>query len=211
MIKGIIFDMDGVILDSEKLHAKVEQKLFKDLKIEMTEEEKQRFIGIPFKRALIDFIRRKKILHDPDEVTELKIKRMLNVMDKLHTIPQTVDFIKKYHGKFRFAVVTSTEKELTIPQLERFGLLEYFDAIITPELVSNPKPDPEPFKIAARKLNLKKYECIIIEDSINGIKSAKSAGIKVVGLEGTFPAEKLDYADLVVDEISYEKLRPLLE
>jgi HAD superfamily hydrolase (TIGR01509 family) len=106
-------------------------------------------------------------------------------------------------SKYNVALVSSSPKPIVDIVVQRFELGKYFDRIITGDDVEKGKPDPEPYLKAAKELGVHPEECVVVEDSINGVKSAKAAGMKCIGITNSFPREELERAgaDYVIDVI----------
>ena len=204
MINTIIFDLDGVILDSEKIHPISDKIVLARHNVSIPSGVK--CFGKPLKDVLLEYYPDM----DVNQIFNDKWETFFSMIDKIKVIQPTVDFIKKYYSVYRFALVTSTPAKYVPKILEMYGLNKYFSVIITLDDVTRPKPNPEPYIKGIKKLNVEKENAIVIEDSIVGIQAAKAAGLKCVGLIGTFPKEDISFADLVVEKITLGNLRPLL-
>jgi beta-phosphoglucomutase len=208
MYKAILFDLDGVVIDSEPLHHKAEDIVLKRHGLKWNLPVEYASTGKPFKDSLFDITKDKNLIA---KLLEEKKHIFTECEDEIDIIESTKNFIIQNRKSFKYALVTSSYKEYAFKFLKKFGILEYFEIIITSDDIKNPKPDPEPYLLAVERLKLNKNECVVIEDSILGIQSANAAGIFSVALIGTFPAEKLKSADLVVTEISNDSLGNLLK
>lgn len=182
-IKGVISDMDGVILDSEKLYVRFWC-------------EAGQFYGFPFERKHALGIRsmaRPFAIErlqgwfgdsfDYDTVRNKRIELMNAYVEK-HGIEAKPDAEKllsylKEKG-ISVALATATPKDRAEEYLRRVGLLQYFDEVVSARMVKNGKPAPDIYLFAAEKLGLKPEECMALEDSQNGIRSANAAGCKTV-------------------------------
>jgi HAD superfamily hydrolase (TIGR01509 family) len=215
MIKAIIFDMDGVIVDSEALHFKAEKIVLERHGLYRTKEEEDAFIGRPFETAVKELLKKqnkkigKNIEIDFKKLSGEKYKEFNKLYPELKSIRNTEIFIKEKKDKYTYALVTSSTKDIAEDLMTKFGLIGLFKAFITANDIEKPKPDPDPYLKALKELNLDAKDCVVVEDSIAGIMSAKSAGINCIGLAGTFPAEKLKQADFVVDKIDDYAIKEL--
>lgn len=182
-IKGVISDMDGVILDTEKLYVRFWR-------------EAANFYGYPMERSHALSIRS---MARPLAIERLKSyfgedfdyyavhNKRIELMDKyieengIEAKPGAellLAYLKE--NGYRVALATATGYERTKEYLERLGLFKYFDEIVCAAMVEHGKPEPDIYLYAAEKLGLRPQECIALEDSQNGIKSASSAGCKTV-------------------------------
>ncbi len=217
MIKTVIFDMDGVIVDSEPVHRLAYNTLFNQLDIDVSPEVYASFTGNSTKNI---FERLKSIYNLKQEVNELvEAKRSLfnTAFDEAQELA-LLDGVKPlimalYAGGMQL-VLASSSAHVTIERIfNRFQLHHYFDHIVSGEEFPKSKPDPTIFIEAARRSKTAIENCIVIEDSTNGIKAAKAAGIFCVGYN-SFHTKLQDYsdADLVInhfDELDFLKIRHL--
>ncbi|MCR5699107.1 MAG: HAD family phosphatase [Treponemataceae bacterium] len=185
--KAIIFDMDGVLLDSESICDYAWEKAASEQGLLDISEGLEKCRGTTK-------IETKKILNQlyckPDSNFQLDVELFMQrtheifyeVEEKegielMYYAKEALEFLGK---KFVLALASSTRGEPVHRQLTNVGLIDYFEVMITGDMVSNSKPDPEIYLKACSELNLKPEECIAVEDSPNGIKSAFDAGIPVV-------------------------------
>ncbi|MFH0837088.1 MAG: HAD family phosphatase [Candidatus Aenigmatarchaeota archaeon] len=204
MIKAIIFDMDGVISDTEHIHRKVNDMVLRKLGIVIGKEERDSYTGIPTKRGFQMILKRYNKEHDLNRAIEMnteKLKELIsNEMEPISGAVALIENVKK--AGFKIAVASSTELPLIEMILEKIGVNDKFDSIISGADLENPKPAPDVFLIAARELAVEPKECLVIEDSSAGAKAAKAAGMKCIGFisphSGT---QNLTMADIVLDDL----------
>ncbi|WP_446898953.1 HAD family hydrolase [Clostridium sp. LBM24168] len=205
-VKAVIFDMDGVIIDSEPAHLRINNKMFEKLKIDVSDEEKLKFVGATTS-SVWEIIKGKYNLSY--SIGELvKMDRDLYMKDLKSTSnikPITgVDvLIKKfYKNKLKLAIASSSPMDVIKIIISNFKLNRYFDYLITGDEVKRSKPAPDIFLKAAELLGVLPKECVVIEDSKNGIQAAKSAGMYCIGfLNLNSGQQDLSKADLVVDSL----------
>ena len=203
MIQTVIFDMDGVIIDSEPVHFKIEKNMFEELKIAMSFEEHCSYVGSSSQNMWETIINK----HDVTDHLETLIKKehglymnyLLNEKD-LHPIPGVADLIKELHkNNFKIIVASSSYREIINIVLKKFNLTDYFIAKVSGTELTHSKPHPEIFLQSARLANSKPEECLVIEDSENGITAAKAAGMKCIGfLNPGSGIQNLSRADLII-------------
>jgi HAD superfamily hydrolase (TIGR01509 family) len=212
MLKAVLFDMDGVIVDTEPLHRKAYHHMFDDVNINVDEDLYASFTGqstINICKCLVDHFNLKQT---PEHLVSLK-RRHYKVFfenDDLGLIDGVLERIQDYHNNGVELVVASSASMPGIKQIfERFDLNQYFSAKFSGADLKKSKPHPEIFLKAAESTGFNKSECMVIEDSTNGIKAAHSAGIYCVGFKSPHSSHQ-DYtlADKVITdftEIAYKK------
>lgn len=184
MLKAVIFDMDGVLIDSEPLHARAAVLACGKLGIPVTVEYCYGFIGSTT-RHMLDTI--KKDYHLDDTLSELlirydKAKEELIEKEGHIPIPFTRELILDLHRHgIRLAIASSSSVEEIDDVVEFLGFKPYFHKLVSGTTVSHPKPAPDVFLKAASELGVDAGECIIIEDSFNGVCAGNAAGIPVIG------------------------------
>lgn len=203
-IKAIIFDMDGVIVDSEPIHEKAEMEICRQFGMEVSKNEWDNFRGKKLEDIFSYASRKYGTGNEPiEEMIEKKIALYLSYalseMGLVEGVREFLDELKK-NGKYRYALTTSGRKVQQDKILSKFDLADYFEIMVTADDVTNGKPHPEPYAITVKKLNELPELCLVIEDSDNGILSAKAAGCQVCGITTTFSGVKLESAgaDMVV-------------
>lgn len=206
MKKAIIFDMDGVLIDSPKYVWKSFNMLLSKFGIHILDEDIKKYLG----RSLRDQIKMWREDYNLKEeidyaqfskdAFEQEIKLIGNDLKNNDELNKLLDSLKK--NGFKLAVATSSHKPRAHKILETLGIKDIFEIIVTVEDVENHKPHPDIFLKAVKDLKLKPSECVVIEDAVNGIQAAKKGGIKAVGLVGKYHSRlDLKEADLVIDSL----------
>lgn len=181
-IAAVIFDMDGVLLDTEKLYKQAAYVCAAEMGYEMTEEIHFKTVGVPGDRASLivqeglgaefdyaDFDQRwRQWMHDElSRHTPLK--------------PGVVELVTALKtGGTPFAIATSTQRDPAERHLCDAGIRDHFEVLVTRDDVTNGKPHPEPFLTAAARLGVDPAHCLAVEDSHNGIRAAHAAGMQVI-------------------------------
>jgi beta-phosphoglucomutase family hydrolase len=214
MLKAVLFDMDGVIVDTEPLHRKAYHQMFDDMNIKVDTDLYESFTGqstINICKRLVDHF---ELQDTPEYLVSLKRKHykyLFNNDDELDLIDGVLDLIKDYHSNGVMLVVASSASMTGINQIfQRFDLNQYFSAKFSGADLKKSKPHPEIFIKAAESTGFSKSECIVIEDSTNGIKAAYSAGIACVAFKSEHSSGQ-DYtsANIVISdftEISFNNI-----
>ncbi|MGH4139365.1 HAD family hydrolase [Clostridium sp.] len=215
MLKAVIFDMDGVIIDSEPTHIKLENETYKKLGIEITEDEHHSFVGATSNYMWEALKNKYKLNQTIEELTQYdrnKYFKHLNSDEcEILLIDGVKDLIEELHGNgVKLAIASSSPLNVIDAIAKKFHIEEYFEAFVTGDDVKRSKPEPDIFIFAAKKLGVSAENCIVIEDSHNGVLAARKAGMKCVGINSD-PEGRQDIstADLVINnfkEINYNKL-----
>jgi beta-phosphoglucomutase len=212
---GVIFDMDGVLVDSYHAHFESWQRLYGELGIAYSEEQ---FAG-DFGRTSRDILRRTMgdDLRDEQVVAwdgrkEAIYRELLR--ERFPAMDGAADLIQSLSADgFRLAIGSSGPPENVALAIEKLAVGAHFDATVTGADVTRGKPDPQVFLIAAERLQLPPAQCAVVEDAVHGITAAKRAGMAAIGLTGTLERHELSAADAVVDnlrQLSPERIRALI-
>ena len=183
MIKGIIFDMDGVISDTQKLHSKIESEIFSKFGVNLSPEEiTERYAGVKLK----DFFT-KVLMGKGCNIEELileKRRRMREAAEiSVDEINGSHNLIKTLHkNNFKLAVASASQKKYVEIVLKKLKVIDFFDAIVGGDMVKKGKPDPESFLLASSKIGVAPENCLVIEDGISGMNAAIAGGMKCIGL-----------------------------
>lgn len=214
MIKTVIFDMDGVIVDTEPVHRYAYFQQFDELNISVSEELYTSFTGNSTRNI---FQKLKEQFHLDQDVEDLILRKRAIFNDAfdnkkdLELLEGVEKLIKDLHQNGMQLVLASSAAKVTIERVfNRFGLHQYFSHKVSGEDFPKSKPDPAIFEYAASLSIASKENCIVIEDSTNGVKAAKAAGIFCVGYNSEHSKlQDLSMADVVInhfDELNFEKV-----
>jgi HAD superfamily hydrolase (TIGR01509 family) len=213
-IKAIIFDMDGVLVDSEPIHAKAEMQTCSEFGMNVLADEWENFRGKKLEDIFSHASQKYGTGKEPiEEMINRKIRLYLDyALKEIDLILGTREFLTSVkNSDYRYALTTSGRKFQQDQILDKFGLKNFFEITVTADDVKNGKPDPEPYLKTIEKLGEKAENCLVIEDSDNGVISGKRAGCRVCGITNTFPKEKLEAvgADVIVK--NFEELAKILK
>ena len=212
MIQTVIFDMDGVIVDTEPVHRYAYFQQFSELQIEVTEEMFTTFTGYSTRNTFQKVKDIFQLQHDVEDMIQRKRTIFNDAFDNkedLELLEGVEDLIKEFHAKGMQLILASSASKVTIERVfSRFKLHDYFTHIVSGEDFPKSKPHPAIFEHAASLSIASKNNCIVIEDSTNGIRAAKAAGIFCVAYNSFHSKDQdLSEADVVINhftEINFE-------
>jgi HAD superfamily hydrolase (TIGR01509 family) len=205
-IDAIVFDLDGVLVDSDHIWHQVREGLARERGGRWTEQSEPDMMGMSspeWSRYLHDVV---GIPESPQEINDEVVRRLLaRYADEVPLIDGAVDAVRRLAGSFQLAVASSANRELIDGVVDAAGLDGMFEASVSSEEVARGKPAPDVFLEAARRLDLAPERCAAIEDSANGIRAAHAAGMRVLAIPNRrYPpaADALELADEVLASIA---------
>lgn len=214
MIKGILWDLDGVLADTQDIHMQGILEAFKAFNTQIDYQEIVPLFGTNTEKFFTTFYK--------EEITPEKIALFIKLQDDyvckmvkkdLKPIPGIHHLIQIFHQQgMKQAIASSSSYEFIEAAIEGLGYRQYFDKLISGFHLP-PKPQPHVFLKAAEELGLSPLECLVIEDSPMGIAGAKAAGMKCIAVATTRQPEALQQADLIIPDAlnpPFEKIFELL-
>jgi len=205
MLGCVIFDMDGVISDSEPLHHIAERKLLAQFDVTLSQDEIERFTGMGTTAMLQLFIDTYGIPAPIEDLTRQLSENLYHVFnEKVKPIPHAIPLIQSlYSQNITLAVGSSSSPQLINLVLDKLDLQSYFKSVVSGQEMTKSKPHPDIFLEIARRLKVSPQNCVVIEDSKNGVLAAKAAGMVCVGFESpNSPNQDLSKSDWIVDDLS---------
>lgn len=219
MLSAVIFDMDGVIVDSEPLHRRAYHSMFQKIGISVSEDLYHSLTGKSTLNLCKELKDRFNLPHTPESLMAIKrgyFDHLFEADESFDLIPGVLNLIQDYHHHKLNLVLASSSSMRSIKRIfDRFGLHDYFKATISGAELKASKPHPEIFMKAAKAANSEAHECMVIEDATNGVEAAKAAAIFCVAYDSKH-SKNQDYskADLIIsdfDEIKYERIASRFE
>lgn len=218
MLKAVIFDMDGVIINSEPQHYEAYVMLCKEYDVELPYEIYKGFIGGTH-AMVCEYLRKDlKLPLEEEEMQEILRKNRRYLIDTkgYEEITGIRELIQSLHAHgIKLAIASSSPEKEIEEVVKSLGMENYFEKLVSGETVENPKPAPDVFLKAVKALEVDTEECIIIEDSGNGVKASVAAGIPVIGFYNPDSGNQdLSKADIVVEgfeEIDFDFVEKVYE
>ena len=215
MIEAVVFDLDGVLLETEQAWDKVREQLVRERGGRWHDRAQRDMMGmssVEWSRYLHDELG----LTDPPEALSAEVVRRMEdrYRERLPVIPGAREAVERLAARWPLGLASSSNRSLIDLTLEFLGVAHLFLATVSSEEVARGKPAPDVYLEAARRLGVDQHHAAAIEDSHNGIRSAKAAGMRIVAIPNRqFPPDEdaLALADLVVhslDELTPEAIEP---
>jgi HAD superfamily hydrolase (TIGR01509 family) len=208
--RAIIFDMDGVLLDSEPLHNKAWETLFAELGHGHDHGlDFDNYIGVTDRILFRDFQQATRLPVAYEELRHRKFDHLVRFLrEQKPVFPELHQLLPDLRRHYQLAVATNSSHRFINIAMEITGLRDQFQTIVSGEDIQELKPAPEIYITAARRLGFAPEACCAIEDSPTGIRAAQAAGMKCIGLSTSLPAAKLAEADWVMKD--HTEVRQLL-
>lgn len=210
MERVILFDMDGVLVNTEPLHYQLWKQVFAERGIDLTFEAYKGCIGANGKRLMelvlehygLDFRGEKALF---DRYYQLKEENLrYGDIPRIEGVAETLAELQK--RGYRMAVASSSTQEYIELCTDRVGIAHFFDVRFSAERVKNTKPAPDVFLAAAERMNARPAECVVVEDSTNGTRAAKAAGMRCIGFDNPDSGDQ----DLSAADVLIHRFRDLL-
>ena len=201
--EAVLWDLDGVIADTKVYHFRAWQELFGRKGLNFTEEQFRDYFG-----RRNDTIARDILGNDisQDELAVILAEKEVyfrrNIANRIKALPGALELIRALkEGKIKTALASSSDPDNLRLVIQGLGIEGCFQAIAYGKEVTEGKPSPEVFLLAAKKLEVPPPNCVVIEDAVAGVTGARRAGMKCVAVANNHPAASLQEADLVVDSL----------
>ena len=188
MHRAVIFDMDGVLVDSEPLHYESEKNVLSSIGLAFPRDIHKKFIGYSNEyKFWRDLLNELGVSSNIEDLMNKKMDYFRNNLYKISLIKPAYNLLKKLSTKgIQLALASSSSRELINEVLNKFDLFKYFSEIVSGDDVEHGKPAPDIFLKAADKLGMPPCDCIVIEDSLNGILAGHAAGMIVIAVPNEY-------------------------
>ncbi len=202
MIRAVIFDMDGLLLDTEVLWHRAETELFARRGVEFTLEDQMRVIGTSFAFTADYFADRLSLPRErgPGLVEEMLALMHEHLRRQVEGRPGAVELVERLRGRTRLGLASNSPRRLVDTALATARITDAFDAIVTSDDVEHAKPAPDLYLLACERLGVPPAEALALEDSASGVTAAKAAGLACIAVP-QFAETDVSAADRIVDSL----------
>lgn len=203
-IEAVIFDMNGVIIDDEQVHEFAFKEVCKKYGVTLTSKEYSNLcMGRTDEECFIKIIEKFKVKDiSVKKLIDLKSRKYLELIQKnIKSFPHAIKLITSLKANFRLALTSSSNRDEINMILAYFKINDFFEVIVSAQDIVHGKPHPEPYLLTAKKLKVSPKNCLVIEDSKNGVDAAKSAGMYCIGVHSSLIHQDLSKADIEVDSL----------
>ncbi len=204
MIKAVIFDMDGVLIDSQPIHYEADRLTLSKLGVTVAHKDLEKYTGTSNPNRFAKFKEDFKIIQSISDITKIQEDIIFELISKqeLTAISGIIELLEDLKiNNIKMAVASSSSYRFINTILDKLDITKYFTEIVSGEDMKNSKPSPDIFLKTAEKLNVANEECVVIEDSENGVLAAISAGMKCIGyINITSGNQNLSKATVIIDD-----------
>ncbi len=214
MIKAVIFDWDGTLADTKKAVVQSFQKVLGEAGCVVSDEFIERRMGIGTKKTIEEAFRECDMRFDDEMLENLaieKIKIQVSLTEIVDLFEGAAELLEELQGRAKIALATMSGRKVVDKILPEKRITTYFDVVVSVDEIVNPKPDPEVFRVSAKKLGVDPKDCVVVEDSVFGVRAAKAAEMKCIAVpSGAYNIEELqeENPDLMINSLT-EKERIL--
>lgn len=211
MLKGVIFDRDGVLIDTEEINVNSVIKIFGKQNVTLDDKDMITITATNPRDSFPKLIKKYKLNVDVNELIKQHKQMYMRQFNKQVKLNYGVKSILKYlkSNNLKIALTTSSSKQGAYHVLEKFKIKQYFDVIITADDVTKRKPNPMPYNLTIKQLGLKKNELIVIEDSDQGVKAALGAELRVIAINKSYSNHDINKVDYIINKT--KEAKPILE
>jgi beta-phosphoglucomutase len=211
MFKAVIFDWDETLAHTKAVSVKSFRKILSELKIDVSSEFVEKQMGKSARKILLETLEQFNVDYSTDKIDDLLKKRIeaeieLSTEVKLHE--GAIELLEALKDKTKLAVATMNDRPVITHMLRQHNLTGFFDVVLSADDVQESKPNPEIFLNCASKLNVQPRNCLVIEDSIFGIRAAKKSEMCCIAVSlGAYSEKELakEQADLTVDSLTKKR------
>lgn len=202
MKQAILFDLDGLLVDTETLGIKVAIQVSKELGVELTQDEQKSFIGVTDEKFYQELFKKRALDFDVGEILAIHFNVYENLLKTSLTSFRGANELPKILKNFGFKIglVSGSTRNQILIILNELEVAKLFDVIVSCEDITQSKPNPEGYLIAADELQVSPENCLVLEDAETGVIAGKKAGMRVIGVKNNGD-QNLSFADITVDEL----------
>ena len=207
MAKAVIFDWDGTLADTKRAVLQSFQKVLGEAGCVVSDEFIERRIGIGTKKTIMEAFRECNMRFNVsmlEKVATEKIRIQTGLTEIVSLFDGASELLEALQGKTRIALATMSNRKVVNKLLSEKEIETYFDVVVSADEIVNPKPDPEVFLLSAKKLGVDPKDCMVVEDSVFGVRAAKEANMKCIAVfSGVYSSEELqqEHPDMVIGSL----------
>jgi HAD superfamily hydrolase (TIGR01509 family) len=203
MLKALIFDMDGLMIDSERLYWQVEMELARSYRKEVKQETLWKMMGRRPIEGLRIFVEDHELPISAEEALALRDARMREkYRDESEAMPGLFHILDTFYGKLNLAVCTGAQREFMEIVVDRLRIRDKFEVLQASDEIQKGKPEPEIYLTTCEKLGCESQECIVLEDSSNGALAGKRAGCYTIGVPSEYSrGQDFGFVDFVASDL----------
>lgn len=203
-IEALIFDMDGTLVDSERIHWLAWQQTLTEHGMEVPPyAEFNKYVGVSDEQMAAEFSAAAEGRVAPDSLVSRKCRAYLDLVPQIELLPGVAETLERWRGRCTMAVASSSPYQELIALLDHHNMRERFAHVVGGDMVSRKKPDPEIYRRVLSLLGVAPSACIAFEDSESGIAAAKGAGLIAVAVPQPMSADHdFSSADLIIDSLA---------
>lgn len=202
-IQAVIFDMDGVITDTQHVHDQANAQILQSYGIPLTAKDLSKWAGIPQRKVFEKIFTKYNVKTDIEKACLDKWKLVTEKAKKIDAIPGVIKLFQELNKRgIPLAVASSCIADFINHVLTILKINNYFKAIISTDQVKKGKPNPDIFLLAAKKLHVNPNNCVVFEDAPSRVAAAKAAGMKCIAITTTHTKKALEGADKIIDNFS---------
>jgi HAD superfamily hydrolase (TIGR01509 family) len=207
MVKAVIFDWDGTLADTKRAVVQSFKNALEEAGCMVSDEFIERRIGIGTKKTIIEAFRECQMRLDVSTLEKLakeKIRIQAELTGIVSLFDGVTELLEELHGRIKIALATMSSRKVVGKLLPEKRIEGYFDVVVSADEIFSPKPDPEVFLISAAKLGVKPEDCVVVEDSVFGVRAAKAAEMRCIAVSsGAYSREELqeENPDLLINSL----------
>lgn len=208
MIKAVIFDWDGTLADTKRAVVQAFQKILVEVGCLVSDRFIERLMGVGTKKTFKEALKKCNLKFDDEQLENLvrdKIESQVELFEKVSLFEGATELLEELHGRIKIALATMSGRKVIEKLLPEKRIESFFDVVVTADDISMPKPHPEVFMVSAAKLGVEPKNCVVIEDSVFGVRAAKEVKMKCIAVSsGAYDEAELqeENPELIIDSLT---------